>query len=331
MFKRLLFSIAALTASGATAALPAAPSTPADITPPSLGSCILPKLVAWVRENPGPTSAAFEAKRQEIFQTCGQLTHKNVYDLCDADDSQWLSGKQTTKDFLMECQTTHPDGSFIKWTPTKESIFVQSRPTDGFIKEGRLTIYESSLTQRKGPQVQGEWPDTLYGLLFQQNTTRRLFPLNFSADDPAHVQMPWRPGAVQASYDSGKGIYLLYVPPGLGSFVSPPWDSSVPSWQHFYVWWFDPKKETLSRELLPAGPWVDDAKQDQILNRRDRDFACGIDCYRHYDIEVDSGTILVTISGRASAVSENVLGMYRLNPGGKKWTKIKDGQPESAQ
>src|ERR1700722_19832069 len=109
MFSRHILSAAVLMLSGvifkrATAALPAAPSTPPDNAPPSLASCIQTKLAAWIRENPGPSSAAFEAKRQEIFQTCGQLTHQNVYDLCDANDSQWLSGKQTTKDFLKECQ-----------------------------------------------------------------------------------------------------------------------------------------------------------------------------------------------------------------------------------
>ena len=140
MFNRHSIAISALTLAGlifarSAAAIPASPNAP-DSAPPTLASCVMSKLVAYVKENPGPASPAFEAKRQEIFQTCAQLTHQNVYDLCDANDSKWLSGAKNTKDFLMECQTPRPDGSFIKWTPTKESIFVQSRPTDGFIKEG---------------------------------------------------------------------------------------------------------------------------------------------------------------------------------------------------
>jgi hypothetical protein len=105
----------------------------------------------------------------------------------------------------------------------------------------------------------------------------------------------------------------------------------VPSWEAFYVWWFDPKKATLTRRLLPAGPWVADAKRDMILGREVRNFSCGTDCFRHYDIDVDSGNILVTISGRSSAVSESVIGTYQLTPGGTSWKKIKDGQPESTQ
>jgi hypothetical protein len=313
-------------------AIQASPNAPDSHAPPDLGVCIQSKLVAYIRENPGPATAAFEARRQEIFQSCGQLTHKNVYDLCDSDDSKWLSGVKNTKDFLMECQTPRSsDGTFIKWSATKESIFVQARPTDGFIKEGRLIIYQSALTQRKGPQPQGELPDTLYGLLYQHETTRRLFPLNYSADEPTHVQMPWRPGGLQVSYDASRGTYLLYVSPGSGRFVAPSWDSSVPSWEAFYVWWFDPKRQTLSRNLLPPGPWVADAKRDAPLGREAHNFPCGTDCYRHYDIEVDSGSILVTISGRASALSDTVMGTYRLNPGGTSWKKIKDGKPEATQ
>jgi hypothetical protein len=165
---------------------------------------------------------------------------------------------------------------------------------------------------------------------FEHDTTRRLFPLNFSVDDPARVQMPWRPGALQVVYDAAQATYLLYVPPGLGFFVSPPWDASVPSWEEFYVWWLDPKKETLTRKLLPAGPWVADAKRDTALGRGVRNFSCGTDCYRHYDIEADAGRILVTISGRSSAVSESVIGTYRLDSGNT-WTKVKEGQPDPSQ
>jgi hypothetical protein len=334
MFNRHLIAVSGFALAGLILArsVAATPNAPADNAPPTLASCVMSRLVAYIKENPGPESPVFEAKRQEILQTCSQLTHQNVYDSCDANDSKWLSGNRNTKDFLMECQTPRAsDGSFIKWTPTKQSIFVQSRPTDGFIKEGRLIIYQSPLTQRKGPQPQGELPDTLYGLLYQHDATRRLFPLNFSADDPAHVQMPWRPGGLQVAYDAGQGIYLLYVPPGSGHFVTPPWDSSVPSWEAFYVWWFDPNKLELTRSLLPAGPWVADAKLDKVLGRDARNFSCGTDCYRHYDVQADSGSILVTISGRASAVSESVIGTYRLSPGGSSWKKIKDGQPESTQ
>ena len=193
-----------------------------------------------------------------------------------------------------------------------------------------MIIYKSQLTERTRPQPQGELPDTLFGLLFQHDNTRRLFPLNYSVDDPTRVQLPWRPGELAVTYDASQGIYLLFAPSLHVPFVSPPWDSSVPSWEKFYVWWFDPRKETLLRKLLPPGPWVADAKRDMILGRGARNFSCGTDCYRHYEIEANAGGILVTISGRLSAVSDSVIGTYRLNPSDASWKKIKDGQPETA-
>lgn len=73
---------------------------------------------------------------------------------------------------------------------------------------------------------------------------------------------------------------------------------------------------------------MSDAKLDKILARDVRNFSCGTDCYRRYDVEADFGSILMTITGRASAVSEKVLGTYRLGPNDTKWTKIRDGKPE---
>ena len=192
---------------------------------------------------------------------------------------------------------------------------------------GLFFIFEASLNYRTTPRRQSEPPDTLYALLHLQDQTRRLLPLNYSVDDPAHIQLPWPPAQLAVTFDSHRGQYLLF-PSGV-SFLTPSWDTTPPSWQSFYVWWLDPKNDAITRQLLPTGPWVTDAKLDMILGRTFRNSSCGTDCYRHYDIAVDSGIILVTITGRTSAVSERVTGTYQLRPGDTNWKKIKDGQPES--
>jgi len=72
---------------------------------------------------------------------------------------------------------------------------------------------------------------------------------------------------------------------------------------------------------------VRDAKLDGVYLRGERNFSCGTECYRAYDVDVDSGTIFITITGQASAVSKNILGRYKLGPTDTKWTKIQDGIP----
>lgn len=76
--------------------------------------------------------------------------------------------------------------------------------------------------------------------------------------------------------------------------------------------------------MLPAGPWVADAKLDGPLLRDLRNFSCGVDCYRHYEIKVDRGNIYVAISGTAAAISKSVTGTYVLRAGSPNWEKVSD-------
>ena len=71
-----------------------------------------------------------------------------------------------------------------------------------------------------------------------------------------------------------------------------------------------------------------DAKADGFI-RGVNNFSCGADCYRHYAIEADSGNILVTITGRSSALSKKSFGTYQLGPDQTKWIKVRDGRAET--
>jgi hypothetical protein len=256
--------------------------------------------------------------------------------------------QQDSDDMPRFCQSTNASsGATIIWMRAhlRGGIFGDNPdPMFGALgsEDGHFAIYSSLLSPTNpGAAVsvddqwkymtsvhpQGEAPRSIYALLHKHGTQYRLLPLNFAAELPTRIDMPWRPAQLSSVYDASQGKYLLY--PEVITFLTPSWSPSTPSWEHFYIWSFDAKRETIVRQLLPAGPWVTDAKLDVILGRDFRNFSCGTDCYRHFDIKADSGKILVTISGRSSAVSENVLGTYMLDQGGKKWIKIKDGKPES--
>ena len=159
-----------------------------------------------------------------------------------------------------------------------------------------------------------------------EGTERTLLPLNYATADPQKIQLPSRgPGRLQIALDKHLPIYILYEP--MLSFVTPSWDSTQSSLEHLYVWWLDLQKKSIRRTLLPQGPWMDDAKRDVTLGRALQNFSCGIECYRHYEIAADAGTIFATISGRTSALSESTLGTYKLSPGDAKWVKIRNGKP----
>jgi hypothetical protein len=119
-----------------------------------------------------------------------------------------------------------------------------------------------------------------------------------------------------------QGRYFLYVP-GV-YFAAQSWDKSLPNWEHFDGWWLDTKRETIEHVVLPAGPWVTDANLDKIFLRAFRNFSCGVECYRHYDIKVDGGSIFVSISGTPAAIHENVTGTFKLLGGGTSWEKVKE-------
>ena len=147
-----------------------------------------------------------------------------------------------------------------------------------------------------------------------------LLPLNFSPSaDPLQPDIPVNPGHLAVAYDAVQSEYLFHFRDP--AFLTPDWDRSIPSWQQFYVWRFDAKTDAVQRVLLPPGPWVADAKLDGIELRAVRNFSCGIDCYRHADIRVNGDNVYVTVTGRASAISESVMGTYRLRLGEKEWLK----------
>lgn len=162
-----------------------------------------------------------------------------------------------------------------------------------------------------------------YALLHKKDNGYSLLPLNYSPSNPAVICTTCSAGNLSSRYDAAEDRYLLFDQ-GVG-FTSATWDSSIPSWEHFDAWWLDAKNEKIDHIVLPAGPWVTDAKLDAALLREFRNFSCGVDCYRHYNIiKVDSGNIFVSISGTPAAIHESVTGIYKLSPGGTKWEKVKN-------
>jgi hypothetical protein len=317
-------------------AIPTPPSSPLlpdpppkmQPDPPGLVACVFPKLVAFVAAH--HNQAAYQvviAKKDELIAECAKQLHLDLGDQCEARGT--AGGTTSTRSDAMpsSCRST-PKGSEtdIIWHPIDNSIFDKWRPTDGRFADGRLAVYEAYLKPRVATPKQGDPPDALYALLYYDGTQRTLFPLNYAASDPQHIELPTRgPAQLAITADPRHHAYLLYMP-NL-TFLTPTWDSTQPSLERFYVWWLDPQKHAVRRVLLPQGPWVGDAKLDLLFARDFRNFSCGTDCYRKYDVEADSGSVLVTITGRASAVSEKVLGTYRLGPNDTKWTKIRDGKP----
>jgi hypothetical protein len=209
-------------------------------------------------------------------------------------------------------------------------MFDELRPGDGHIviygtplskpTPGAEVEIEEQMRLRLLVRPQGEAPDSLFALRHQRGNGYKLLPLNYSANNPLRIEMPWNPAQLSAVYDQAQDKYLLYA--DSVEFLTPAWDTSSPSWQAFYVWWFDAKRDSIKRVLLPPGPWVDDAKLDGPLLRGMQNFSCGTGCYRHYEITASSGAIYVTIAGRTSAVSAAVTGTYRFDAGSAGWVKL---------
>jgi hypothetical protein len=267
------------------------------------------------------------AKKDELIADCSKQLHVDIAERCDTQGPESTPDQRRIQDIPVTCQSTVPGSdTVIIWHPVGDSIFEKQRPTDGRFADRRLAVYQALLKPRVEQPRQGDPPDTLYALLYYDGSQRTLFPLNYAAEDPQHIQLPSRgPAQLAVTLDSHRHTYLLYAP--RLSFLTPSWDSTQASLEHFYVWWLDPQKKTLGRALLPQGPWVGDAKLDKILARDVRNFSCGTGCYRNYEADADSGNIFMTISGRTSAVSEKILGTYKLGPDDTKWRKIRDGNP----
>jgi hypothetical protein len=308
------------------------PGPPSSIRPdpPGLAACVFPKFTAWIAsQHPQAPSAVVMAKRDELIAECGKQLHVDIAERCDTVGTESAPDQRRSAGIPVTCQSTVPGSdTVIIWHPVRDPIFEKQRPTDGRIADGQLSIAEAILKPRVEQPRQGDPPDTSYALLYCEGSRRTLFPLNYAAEDPQHIQLPIRgPAQLAVVSDSHRDTYLLYAPSL--SFLTPSWDSTQASLEHFYVWWLDPRKNTVRRALLPQGPWVDDAKLDKVLARDVRNFSCGTDCYRQYEVEADSGNIFVTITGRTSAVSEKILGTYKLGPDDTKWSKIRDGKPSS--
>jgi hypothetical protein len=335
-FATICFGVVSLASFASAQSLPPPPSTPPVPGPPStirpdppgLAACVFPKLTAWIgSQHPQAPYPAMMAKKDELIAECSKQLHVDIAERCDTLGTESAPDQRRSADAPVSCQSTVPGSdTVIIWHPVHGSIFEKQRPTDGRFADGWLAIYEAILKPRVEQPRQGDPPDTLYALLYYDGGRRTLFPLNYATEDPQHIQLPSRgPAQLAVALDSHRHTYLLYAPSL--SFLTPSWDSTQASLEHFYVWWLDPQKKIVRRALLPQGPWVDDAKLDKILARDVRNFSCGTGCYRNYEFEADSGNIFVTISGRTSAVSEKVLGTYKLGQDDTKWSKIRDGKP----
>jgi hypothetical protein len=308
-----------------------APGLPSNTQPepPAFAACFTPKFTAWIAaQHPAAPYPVMMAKKDELIAECGKQLHVDVGDRCEAGGAAAGATPPRSDDMPGPCHST-PKGSEtdLSWHPINNSIVEKTRPTDGRFADGRLAVYEAFWKPRVAQPSQGDPPDALYGLLYYDGSQRALFPLNYAANDPQRIELPIRgPAQLAITPDSHQHTYLLYMPSM--AFLTPSWDSTQASLENLYVWWLDPQKHSLRRVSLPQGPWVDDAKLDKVLARDMRNFSCGTGCYRQYDIGADSGNVLVTITGRASAVSEKVLGTYKFGPNDTKWTKIRDGKPE---
>ena len=200
------------------------------------------------------------------------------------------------------------------------------------LREGSPEL-ATRLTGRVGPsekkilEGQPRTDSAYFALLLKRGKDFTLLPLNYVASDPKSLILKRGIGLdpLKSQYDDTLDRYLIYR--DVLFFTTPSYDSSISSWEHFDAWWLDAKKATIEHIILPPGPWVSDAKLDGLLLRAARNFSCGTDCYRHYSIKVDNGNIFVTISGTSSAISEKVIGTYKLKPGDSNWEKIGSNPP----
>lgn len=221
---------------------------------------------------------------------------------------------------------SNPDPSLSLIYITEGSVVVYTAPGPSMkpgTEQKLPTEFKSVLSHLNDPIPPGQ-PHTgsaYFALLHKMNDKYTLLPLNYTESDTAHLFTTYPVNHLTSGYDAVLDKYLIYVPGLLFNSVS--WDSSIPSWEHFDAWWLNAKNETIEHIVLPAGPWVSDAKLDIILLRGPRNFSCGVDCYRSYAITVENGNIFVSISGRPSAISQSVTGTYKLSKDGTKWEKIK--------
>jgi len=219
-----------------------------------------------------------------------------------------------------------PDPSLKLINEAEGSVVVYTAPGPE-LKPGTeimkpFDLMTAQLQQKPIPPGQPGTNSGYFALLLKKNDGFKLLPLNYSESDPGHITATYPFNYLVSKFDGVHERYLLFT--NRVSFTAASWDITIPSWQKFDAWWLDAKNETLEHIVLPAGPWVSDAKLDKVLLRDVRNFSCGTDCYRSYEIKVENGSIFVTILGRPSAINETVTGTYRLKEDGKGWEKIKN-------
>lgn len=159
-------------------------------------------------------------------------------------------------------------------------------------------------------------------ILLRRGDEFTFLPFNYHEDAPDQLNYTQNVKYLISKYDPASKRYLIFRNDLL--FNTPSWDKNIPSWEHFDAWWLDTSQATVEHIILPPGPWVTDAKLDGVFLRGFRNFSCGVDCYRGYEIRVENGNIIASISGRTSAISKSATGTYRLNKNGTDWEKIKN-------
>lgn len=175
-------------------------------------------------------------------------------------------------------------------------------------------------SDKKMPVGQPNTSTAYFAVLLKKGDEFTLLPLNYEPANPKELIVNHAVRLLRSLYDAVSDRYLLFEDARF--FNTPSWDSTIPSWEHFDAWWLDANKPSIKHVTLPPGPWVTDARLDAILLRAYRNFSCGTDCYRHYNLKIESGVVLVTIEGRPSAISESVTGTYKLKPDGSDWEKV---------
>ena len=185
-----------------------------------------------------------------------------------------------------------------------------------------MQLLRAVVQQKPVPTGQPGYLGSYYALLHKKNNTLTLLPTNFDPSHPDQIYTAYPIYHQKSLYDAAVGKYFIFS--ANAPFKAADYDKSLISWTHFDAWWLDTNNETIEHVVLPPGPWVDDAGLDDVLLRGPRNFACGVDCYRQYDIKVSGGNIVVTITGRPSAISRSATGTYALHAGTSKWEKVSD-------
>ena len=172
-----------------------------------------------------------------------------------------------------------------------------------------LDLMNAQLQQKPISPGQPGTDSGYFALLLKKNNGYKLLPLNYSESDPEHIlaTFPFY-NYLLSSFDVVHDRYLLFTK--MVPFTESYWDKTIPSWENFDAWWLNVKNETIEHIVLPAGPWVSVAKQE--------------DAFLSYEIKVEKGSIFVSISGHPSAINEAVMGSYRLKEDGKSWEKVKN-------